>query len=164
MSSIEASSVPGEDSNVVRDTPLHDRIDVVGVPGPFAVIESDPDVFTTLLRTLGVTGHEVVEIPEIAPWALEPLNPKGLIFCYLWKKEGFRRYPFDDPDAANVWFAEQLVDDACASLAMLNVVLNAPNMNIGPALTEFRADTKEMSSAVNSAFAPRTVPVNDILL
>ena len=33
------------------------------ISGPFAVIECDPDVFTTLVRTLGAQGLQVVE-----PW------------------------------------------------------------------------------------------------
>lgn len=159
MSSVEASSVPGED--IIADVPDQDgssdpikdsKIDLVGEPGPFAVIESDPDVFTSLLRKLGVLRHEVIDIPDLfSPQSLLSLShrrPKGLIFCYLWKRERFPPYSFDDPDAERVWFAEQLVDDACASLAMLNLVFNAPGMEIGGELEEFRSFTKEMSSKV----------------
>ncbi|TDL17093.1 cysteine proteinase [Rickenella mellea] len=118
--------------------------DLVG--GPFAVIESDPGVFTTLIRRLGVTGIEVEEVYDIQPWALDHLKPKGLILCFMWRHDTHRAGDFEDSAAERVWFANQLSEDACASQAILNVLFNCPDVELGDALSRFKADTAKMSS------------------
>ncbi|KAH0580348.1 hypothetical protein H2248_001851 [Termitomyces sp. 'cryptogamus'] len=117
--------------------------DLVG--GPFAVIESDPGVFTSLTRKIGVRDIELVEMYDIEPWATDHLSPHGLIFCFLWRKDVHRPADFNDPAAERVWFANQLSDDACASHAILNVLLNCPEINVGDDLRKFRTDTEKMS-------------------
>lgn len=131
--------------------------DLIG--GPFAVIESDPGVFTNLVRTLGVRGLQVVELYDIEPWASDHLHPiYGLVFCFLWKKDNdvlSKKKPesIEDggDDSAKLWFANQLSDDACASMAILNVLLNVENVDIGEKLKEFRNETERMSSSVWNA-------------
>ncbi|KAJ6585148.1 hypothetical protein B0H19DRAFT_1059424 [Mycena capillaripes] len=121
-------------------------LDLVG--DPFAVIESDPGVFTSLTRKLGIRGLELVELYDIEPWAVDHLNPRGLVFCFMWRKDAHRPGDFDDPAAERVWFANQLSDDACASLAILNITLNCPDIEIGEELTTFRQETESMSPVV----------------
>ncbi|KAJ7189859.1 ubiquitin C-terminal hydrolase [Mycena pura] len=118
-------------------------LDLVGEP--FAVLESDPGVFTSLVRRLGIRGLEFVELYDIEPWAVDHLHPRGLVFCFLWHKDAHRPSDFDDPDAERVWFANQLSDDACASLAILNIVLNCPDVEIGEELALFKRETESMS-------------------
>lgn len=117
--------------------------DLVG--GTFAVIESDPAVFTTLTRRLDIHGLELVELYDIEPWAVDHLRPHGLIFCFMWRRDTHRPTDFDDPAADRVWFANQLSDDACATHAILNVLLNCPDIDVGNELTQFRKDTEDMS-------------------
>lgn len=126
--------------------------DLVG--GPFAVIESDPGVFTSLLQKLGICGLEFTELYDLEQLAgLGPAEPRGLILCLPYGRdvapvvgEGFA----DDIDSAaqDMWFVNQLADDACASLALLNVVLNSTDVRLGDGLEEFRAETSEMSPVV----------------
>ncbi|KAI0067512.1 cysteine proteinase [Artomyces pyxidatus] len=137
--------------------PALDVLDTVG--GPFA---SATGVFSSLVRTLGIRGVEVVEIYDIEPWAVNHLSPHGLIFCFLWHKDHHRPTDFEDPAAERVWFANQLSDDACASLAILNVLLNCPNCDLGQQLTDFRDDTAQMSPVVRS-FALLTRPASHLL-
>ena len=128
--------------------------DLIG--GPFAVIESDPGVFTTLVRTLGVQGLQVVELYDIEPWASDHLHPiYGLIFCFLWRKDNEALQKKEssgledgEDDPAKLWFANQLSDDACASMAILNVLLNVEEVDVGESLMEFRDETERMSSPV----------------
>ncbi|KAJ7176005.1 cysteine proteinase [Mycena filopes] len=118
-------------------------LDLVGEP--FAVIESDPGVFTCLTRKLGVRGLEFVELYDIEPWAVDHLQPRGLVFCFMWRKDAHRPSDFEDSAAERVWFANQLSDDACASLAILNILLNC-SIDIGDSeLAAFRRDTESMS-------------------
>ncbi|XP_006457111.1 hypothetical protein AGABI2DRAFT_212373 [Agaricus bisporus var. bisporus H97] len=118
-------------------------IDLVG--GPFAVIESDPGVFSSLSRGLGVERVEVVELYDIEPWAVDHLDPHGLIFCFTWHKDAHRPTDFEDPTAERVWFANQLSDDACATHAILNVLFNCPDIQLGTELETFRNETQEFS-------------------
>lgn len=128
--------------------------DLIG--GPFAVIESDPGVFTTLVRTLGVQGLQVVELYDIEPWASDHLHPiYGLVFCFLWRKDNdvlpkkeSNGLEDGEDDSAKLWFANQLSDDACASMAILNVLLNVEEVDVGESLRVFRSETERMSSPV----------------
>ncbi|GAW09462.1 cysteine proteinase [Lentinula edodes] len=106
-------------------------MDLIG--GPFSVIESDP----------GVKNLSVVEVFDIEPWATDHLQPHGLVFCFHWRKDVHRPAEFENPE--QVWFANQLSDDACASHAILNVLLNCPTVDLGLTLQQFRDETKEMS-------------------
>ncbi|KAI1788605.1 cysteine proteinase [Ganoderma leucocontextum] len=123
--------------------------DLIGTP--FAVIESDPGVFTTLIWELGVRGLEVTELYSVESFATDHLNPYGLIFCYLCETETSPKPEFsaeddlDDPDARSIWFANQLSDDACSSQAILNVLFNCWGVDLGPELSEFAVDTEKMS-------------------
>lgn len=156
-----------EDASSASEMTSEPVLDLAG--GPFAVIESDPGefgmpllsdggteryylgVFTTLTRKLGIKGLEVVEIYDIEPWAVDHLRPRGLFFCFLWHKDHHRPSDFKDPAAERVWFANQLIDDACASQAILNVALNCPDIDIGEDLKNFRLETESMSSVVRDS-------------
>lgn len=48
----------------------------------------------------------------------------------------------------SLWFANQLVGDACASLAILNVLFNCPGIDLGVELMAFKTETSDMSSKV----------------
>lgn len=105
-----------------------------------------------LLRKLGVCGLEVTEVYDIAPWAIDHLNPRGLIFCYLCPEGSIddedETHDPPDPDAEHVWFAHQLSDDACASQALLNIIFNCEDAELGDQLDAFLADTRNMSPEV----------------
>jgi hypothetical protein len=102
-----------------------------------------------LTRKLGIRGSEFVEVYDIEPWAIDHLHPHGLIFCFLWHKDVHRAIDFEDPSSERVWFANQLIDDACASQAILNVVLNCPGIDIGHDCTRLKQETEDMSPAVS---------------
>lgn len=97
-------------------------------------------------------GLEVVEIYDIEPWAVDHLDIRGLIFCYpcadAQEEEKPDHADFVDPDAEAVWFAYQLSNDACASQAILNVVLNIGNVSMSPQLQRFHDDTEKMDPLV----------------
>lgn len=112
--------------------------------------EAVTGVFTTLLQKFGVKGLEVTEIYDIEPWATDHLKPHGLIFCYMCNdSDSMNASELEDEDAERVWFANQLSDDACASHALLNVLLNCPHAELGEELRELQAVTAEMSPVVS---------------
>jgi hypothetical protein len=46
---------------------------------------------------------------------------------------------FDHEAAENIFFAQQTIQNACGTQALLSVLLNIPEMNLGPGLSEFKA-------------------------
>lgn len=111
-----------------------------------------------LLRRLGIHNLEVVELYDIEPWTVDHLDPHGLIFCYVCsnedepeKEDAANNYDAPDSDARDIWFANQLGDDACASQAILNVIFNAHSIQMGPILRSFYNDTEKMSWVVSLA-------------
>lgn len=82
----------------------------------------------------------------------------------MWRKDAHRPGDFDDPAAERVWFANQLSDDACASLAILNIALNCPDIDIGEELAGFRRETESMSPVVGFLGLRISVSSNKVLL
>jgi hypothetical protein len=73
----------------------------------------------------------------------------GLIFLFQWKKEpNEEEVEMSCPE--NLWFANQVIDNSCASLALLNIILNVPDLEIGEHLTQFKQFTMDFSPPVPS--------------
>ncbi|KAK1526178.1 permease [Colletotrichum costaricense] len=103
-------------------------------------------VFTYLLENLGVKGVQFEELLTLSPDELAPLQPiYGIIFLFRYPSEGLPARPADsyDRDAAeSLFFAQQTIQNACGTQALLSVVLNKTNeVEIGEKLGEFREFT-----------------------
>ncbi|KAF8423780.1 hypothetical protein EV426DRAFT_601131 [Tirmania nivea] len=113
-------------------------------PG-WSTIESEPAVFNELLKNIGVRDAQVEEVYSLDEDSLNAIKPVyGLIFLFRWKSE-------IDPEEAEVscpegvWFANQVTDNLCASLAMLNIVMNCPDVDVGEHLRSFREFSRDLS-------------------
>lgn len=115
-------------------------------PG-WATVESEPAIFDQLLKKIGVKGISVEEIYSLDPDSLHALDPiYGMIFLFRWKEEQEKNQPeMVCPD--DIWFANQVIDNACASLALLNIVFNieGEKVEIGEHLTSFKDFTKDFT-------------------
>ncbi|KAA8898817.1 ubiquitin carboxyl-terminal hydrolase [Sphaerosporella brunnea] len=96
----------------------------VAWPG-WASIESEPAVFQALLRALGTSGCQVQELYSLDDEeSLRALNPAlGIVFLFRWKPEVDDEVEVSCPEG--VWFANQVIDNACATIALLNIVFNS---------------------------------------
>jgi len=123
----------------------------------WCTIESDPGVFTELLEAVGVKGVELQEIWMLDDDTLSQLDPfYGLIFLFKWmpgqeeeeeakestnnddnNDDGKKRQPLSDIPPG-LFFARQTVQNACATQALLSILLNTRGLELGPILSEFR--------------------------
>ncbi|XP_022110846.1 ubiquitin carboxyl-terminal hydrolase isozyme L5-like [Acanthaster planci] len=117
-----------------------------GSAGNWCLIESDPAVFTELIRGFGVTGAQVEEIwtldDEASLARLKPVH--GLIFLFKWQAgEEPSGAVVQDSRLEKIFFAKQVITNACATQAILSVLLNCQHedIDLGKKLSEFKEFT-----------------------
>ncbi|KAH9498805.1 ubiquitin carboxyl-terminal hydrolase [Bulinus truncatus] len=114
----------------------------MGSAGDWCLIESDPGVFTELIKGFGCRGAQVEEIWSLDPESFESLKPvHGLIFLFKWS-------PNQEPDESivqdsrlqKIFFASQVINNACATQAILSILLNCTHEDIelGDTLSNFK--------------------------
>ncbi|KAJ0324539.1 hypothetical protein COL5a_007803 [Colletotrichum fioriniae] len=133
-------------------------------------VESEPAFFNAMLREMGVKDVKVQEVFAVDEdyVATLPQPVYGLIFLYQYFSENYE----DDAvvDSRDVWFANQVwlshvplsfppstakryshkasqtTDNACATVAMTNIIMNSPGVDIGKDLQAFKDSTNTLST------------------
>ncbi|MCJ1429256.1 hypothetical protein MMC29_007169 [Sticta canariensis] len=106
----------------------------------FCEVESEP--------SFGVSGVKVQEVVSLDEEILNdlPRPVYGLIFLYKWREDDLDKQEQTCPE--EVWFANQTVNNACASVALLNIVNNVPDIDLGDNLQAFKDFTREFTPAL----------------
>lgn len=120
--------------------------------GNWCLIESDPGVFTELIRGFGVAGAQVEELYSIDQDSFNQLKPvHGLIFLFKWIGNTEIDGTFvTDSRMDEIIFIKQVIENACATQAILSVLLNLDHSDI-----DIGSNLKEFKSFV-SCFDPET--------
>ncbi|PSR92343.1 hypothetical protein BD289DRAFT_481091 [Coniella lustricola] len=108
-------------------------------------IESEPAFFSGLLRDLGVQDVKVAEMFGVSMEDVQLLPQPVLGFVFLC------RYATEDPEELETlrppndpWFANQTMANGCATVALLNILMNKPTVQLGTDLTAFKSETASL--------------------
>jgi ubiquitin carboxyl-terminal hydrolase L5 len=136
-------------------------------------VESDAGVFTFLLDNLGVKGVQFEELIALDSTFLDQLSPVyGVIFLFKYptgEKRNKSGEPndgqFDYPAAENLFFAAQTIQNACGTQALLSGLLNQdsqPDIDIGPALKEFKEFTRGLPAEYRGEALSNSQLIRDV--
>ncbi|EEA19755.1 ubiquitin hydrolase, putative [Talaromyces marneffei ATCC 18224] len=101
-----------------------------------------------MLREFGVQGVKIQEVVSLDEEMIDSL-PKpvyGLIFLFRWHEDNPEKQEASCPDG--LWFANQTADNACASVALLNIVNNIDDITLGDTLASFKEFTMPFTPAL----------------
>jgi ubiquitin carboxyl-terminal hydrolase L5 len=115
----------------------------------WTTIESDPGVFTELVNTIGVSDVSFEEVYALDVDELTRIEPiYGLIFLFKYTSEAPDEQPaIAQQDVSDVFFARQIIQNACATQAVLSVLLNArEDVELGETLNNFLEFTADFDA------------------
>lgn len=122
--------------------------------GNWCLIESDPGVFTELVEKFGVKGVQFEEIYSLEKELLEHLKPvHGLIFLFKWVQDLSGKPQGEvvkDSRADEIFFPKQVINNACATQAILSCLMNVshPDVQLGDTLTGFKEFTSSFDAGM----------------
>jgi len=143
----------------------------------WCTIESDPGVFSTMLREFNVKGVQVEELwslDEAAYLHLKPINAVIFLFKYDPKIVAETHKDSKFSEDSTIFFAKQHIQNACATQAIINACMNftkETEIELGSVLQDFKefvndfdADFKGISLSnsetirkIHNSYAKQTV-------
>lgn len=108
-------------------------------------MESEPAFFNVMLKEMGVRGVKINEVYclDDNDLAILPQPVHALIFLFRYRETDKDDLPTECP--SNVWYAEQVPEFSCATVALLNIINNIPGLEMGRELRAFKDFTRDMT-------------------
>jgi len=131
----------------------------------WCTIESDPGVFTQLCEEIGVKGVQFEEVYDLEPGSMagmDTTNIFGLVFLFKWQQQpGAGKKPTVDAADHGLFFAQQVIQNACATQAILSCLLNVPGekLDLGPHLKEFKEFTAALDPQMRGLAISNLEPI-----
>jgi ubiquitin carboxyl-terminal hydrolase L5 len=138
----------------------------------WCTIESDPGVFTELLSDIGCKGVQLEELWSLDDDTLNALNQTGeiygLIFLFQYRlksdtegsTESTHEMLSEEQIPESLFFAHQVTTNACATQAILSVVLNqGEKVELGPTLEEFKEFTASFPPSLKGVAIASSEPI-----
>ncbi|ROW07190.1 hypothetical protein VMCG_03713 [Cytospora schulzeri] len=108
-------------------------------------IESEPAFFNGLLRDLGVQDVKIQEMFSVDEVDFLPKPVLGFVFLCKYAGENEEAQAEAPKD---LWFANQTMANGCATVALLNILMNSPDVQLGGKLDQFKAATQDLPSVL----------------
>ncbi|KAI9008326.1 ubiquitin carboxyl-terminal hydrolase [Gaertneriomyces semiglobifer] len=107
-------------------------------------------VFEELAEKIGISGIGVEEVFALHELGIQnPTKPKyGLIFLFRWHNKDTEESEVRGDVSDGVYFMNQVVQNACATQALVSIALNCDFLDIGNELRFFKEFTKDFSPAM----------------
>lgn len=111
----------------------------------FCEIESEPAFFNVMLQEFGVRNVKVREVFSLDPdfLAMLPQPIHALIFLFRYRTDAVNKQQKTCPE--HIWFANQSYGNACATVALLNIINNIPDVEMGEPLRCFKDFTTALT-------------------
>lgn len=127
----------------------------------WCTIESDPGVFTELISEIGVEQVQVDEIWSLDAEELNRMKPVyGLVFLFKYTKDiaTSERVVLEE-GVPGLFFAKQVVTNACATQAIMSVLLNNEEIKVGDTLRSFKEFTIDLDPETRGLAIGNSVPI-----
>ncbi|CAJ1025548.1 Ubiquitin carboxyl-terminal hydrolase, family 1/Ubiquitin carboxyl-terminal hydrolases, putative [Leishmania lindenbergi] len=105
----------------------------------WCLIESDPAVFREIVQTVGVKGVSVEDLIMLDPSILEQYEDVySLVLLFKWQSSEQASLLGTVVKDAPVFFAKQVIHNACATLAIMNTLCNySDQVDLGPKVQNY---------------------------
>ncbi|RPA75829.1 ubiquitin carboxyl-terminal hydrolase 2 [Ascobolus immersus RN42] len=134
-------------------------------------IESDAGVFTHLIEELGVPDIQFEEIHTLDADALKALpQVYGVVFLFHYNQSATSNTEnsstpkdgdWDYQAAEDIFFANQTIQNACGTQAILSILLNQ-DINIGPTLAAFKEFTTGFPSELKGESLSNSEQIREV--
>jgi len=119
-------------------------------------------VFSELIANIGVKGVQVEELFDLEAASFDKLKPiYGLVFLFKWQKEEDKRPAIKD-EIDGLFFAKQVVSNACATQALLSILLNRPEIELGSTLEDFKSFALALSPEMRGEVLGQSTVIREV--